>query len=413
MTNGYTAPAPPAVPATAGNTTKFIDVFGYGNVTVTGNKIGDDGSITIDNSAIALPSYLYGIYVNGVSVNGVVVSGIGTVTCENNTIANITHNTATGFLNGIFHEFGANALIANANLIHSLNVASTSTSARIVGINCASGITNSITNNIIKLNGDNAATIYGLNEEETATSSSFLHNTVYISGAPTTLDLNSACMASNGTTNTLNIKNNIFVNARTNSGATGKHYALLMPSNARTTTIAVNANDYQVTGASGAILGNYGGTDVSSGSVIVTGQDANSMNVNPGFASAGGMLAVNYKTSTTLTGVSSSVTNDFSGATRSAIQMGAWNKSMGTDVDNLVENNGIIVTRKNNQLVISCNNELKSDASVSVYNIIGRKLVSTKLINTTTILDNSFQTGIYIVTVMNGGKTTTKKIVLN
>jgi hypothetical protein len=391
MTNGTGAVA---------NTTKFIDVNGYGNVSVTGNKLGDDGSITIDNSTMSLPSNLYSIYVNGV----------GNVTCENNTIANITHNTAAGNLYGIFHELGANALNANANLIHSLNVTSTSTAAKIVGINCASG-TNSITNNIVKLGDNNAATIYGLNEENAATASSFLHNTVYISGAPTTAALNSACMASNGSTNSRSIQNNIFVNARTNNAATGIHYALLMP--ATTGTIAVNANDYMATGASGAILGSYGGVDVTSGSVIVTGQDINSLTVDPGFASAGGILAANYMTSTTLTGVSSSVTNDYSGATRSAIQMGAWNKSGTTAVNNIIENNGLNVTRLNNRLVISYTNELKSDASISVYNMIGRKLVTIQMINAVTVLDNAFHSGMYLVTVSNGGKTLTNKIVFN
>ena len=381
------------------NLTKFIDVYGYGNVSVTGNMIGDNGSIIIDNSTISNPSNLFGIYVNGV----------GNVTCENNIIANITHNTAVGNLYGIFHETGANALNANANLIHSLNVETTSTAAKIMGINCASG-TNLITNNIVKLDGNNAATIYGLNEENAATTSSFYHNTVHISGAPTTLALNSACMASNGSTNTRNIQNNIFVNARTNNGATGVHYALLMP--AATGTIAVNANNYQATGADGAMLGNYGGADVSTGSVIVTGQDANSLNVDPGFASAGGTLAANYKTSATLAGVSAGVTTDYSGVTRSTIQMGAWDKLV-TAVNNLVENEGLIVTHMNNQLVINYKYELKSDASVSVYNMIGRKLVSAQLINTITVLDNAFQSGIYLVTVINGGKTRTKKIVFN
>jgi hypothetical protein len=391
MTNGTGAVA---------NTTKFIDVYGYGNVSVTGNLIGDNGSIVIDNSTITNPNNLFGIYVNGV----------GNVTCENNTIANITHNTAAGNLYGIFHETGANALNANANLIHSLNVASTSTAAKIVGINCASG-TNSITNNIVKLGDNNAATIYGLNEENAATASNFNHNTVYISGAPTTAALNSACMASNGSTNSRSIQNNIFVNARTNNGATGVHYALLMP--AATGTVAVDYNDYQATGASGAMLGSYGGADVSTSSVIVTGQDANSLSVDPGFASAGGILAANYMTSTTLTGVSSSLTTDYSGTTRAAIQMGAWNKSGTTSVNNLVDNKGLNVSRLNNRLVISYTNELKSDASISVYNMIGRKLVMIQMINAITVLDNAFHSGMYLVTVSNGGETLTKKIVFN
>jgi hypothetical protein len=93
--------------------------------------------------------------------------------------------------------------------------------------------------------------------------------------------------------------------------------------------------------------------------------------------------------------------------------MGAWDKSLGTATNNLVEDDGIIVTRRNNQLIISCNNELKNNASVSVYNLMGKKITSIQLINATTVLDNTFQSGIYLVTVINGGKTITKKTIFN
>jgi hypothetical protein len=118
-------------------------------------------------------------------------------------------------------------------------------------------------------------------------------------------------------------------------------------------------------------------------------------------------------TSTTLTGVSSSLTTDYSGTTRAAIQMGAWNKSGTTAVNNLVDNKGLNVSRLNNRLVISYTNELKSDASISVYNMIGRKLVTIQMINAITVLDNAFHSGMYLVTVSNGGETLTKKIVFN
>jgi hypothetical protein len=377
-------------------------------------KTGTAGNFTISNNIVGNASTANSILNNSASTYwtyGISSAGTGTINVNGNTIANISSSTTTDKLYGINHDSGASTFNANANLIHSLNVYATSTAAKIVGVYCARG-TNTITNNIIKLNGDNPATIYGLNEEENAsTASSFYHNTVYISGAPATLALNSACMASNGTSTTRNIKNNIFVNARTNNGATGTHYALLMP--ATTGTIAVDANDYQATGASGAMLGNYGGTPVSSGSVIVTDQDVNSQNVDPGFASVGGTLAINYMTGTTLTGVNIGVTKDYSGADRLSIQMGAWDKSLGTATNNLVEDDGIIVTRRNNQLIISCNNELKNNASVSVYNLMGKKITSIQLINATTVLDNTFQSGIYLVTVINGGKTITKKTIFN
>ncbi len=453
---------------------KFLDINGLGDVnigTITGNTLGDNatGSITNTSTAATGSANMYGIFINttgavscqdntigSITLNNSTVTnfagiwkslsagdctisnntigsatvlnsilnnsgstqwvypiysaGTGTINLNNNTIANITNNTSTGNLFGIFHEAGANLFNVNANLIHSLNVTSTSTAAKVVGIYCNSG-TNLITNNIVKLNGDNAATMYGLDEEETATASNFYHNTVYISGAPTTGALNSACIASNGSTNSRNIQNNIFVNARTNNAAIGSHYALYMPSSAG--TVVVNANDYQATGASGAMLGYSAAADVSALPIVAT-QDASSLSVNPGFALEGGTLAANYMTSATLTAVSAGgVTTDYAGATRAAIQMGAWNKSTSTDVNNLVENGGIIVTCKNNQIVISCKNELKSDASISVYNVVGKKLVSERMLNTVTVLDKTFEAGIYLVSIKNAFKTSTRKIVVN
>jgi hypothetical protein len=44
---------------------------------------------------------------------------------------------------------------------------------------------------------------------------------------------------------------------------------------------------------------------------------------------------------------------------------------------------------------------------------MGKKITSIQLINATTVLDNTFQSGIYLVTVINGGKTITKKTIFN
>lgn len=458
-----------------GQTFKLIDVNGLGNYSVSNNTVGDNstGSLVFDNTvATTSTGNVFGIYINNtgnilcqnnkigsVKINhatttnisnlagiwksatagnctiinntignaGVANSilnnsgstqwtypvysaGTSNVEINGNTIANISNNTTTGNIFGVFHESGSNQFRANANLIHSLNVTSTSTAAKIYGINCASG-TNLITNNIVKLNGDNAATIYGLNEESSAVSTAFYHNTVYISGAPASESLNSACVNSNGSANTRSIQNNIFVNARTNNGATGNHFALLMP--AVTGTVVVDANNYRAIGANGSFVGSYGGNNVSSGSVIVTGQDVNSLNVDPGFALAGGDLAENYMTSITLTGVGSGVTSDYSGAVRSSIQMGAWNKSVTTADNNSVENDGIVVMHKKNQLIVNCKDELSCDASLSVYNVMGRRLASAQMLSVTTVLDIALHLGIYFVVIKNGDKKITKKNVFN
>lgn len=82
---------------------------------------------------------------------------------------------------------------------------------------------------------------------------------------------------------------------------------------------------------------------------------------------------------------------------------------------NSISDSELIQVYKNstNQLIINCNADLKSDASVSVYNVVGKKLLSTRITNAVTILENSFQSGVYVVSVVNAGKTLTRMIVLN
>ena len=85
-----------------------------------------------------------------------------------------------------------------------------------------------------------------------------------------------------------------------------------------------------------------------------------------------------------------------------------------TNINNINDNESVqIYKNSTNRLTINCNADLKSDASVSVYNVVGKKLLSTHLTNAVTVLENSFQSGVYVVSVVNAGKTLTKMIVLN
>ena len=172
----------------------------------------------------------------------------------------------------------------------------------------------------MKLGDNNSYEIRGIGDVAAATTVSAYHNTVYISGAPTTLALNSAALFSLNTANTRNYKNNILVNTRSNNGATGKHYALSMTSGG---TVAVDYNDYYVSGTD-TYLGNLGGTDKTA-LPIVSSNDAASVTTNPSFANAGGNTALDYKPTTAIQGVSGTgVTTDYAGTNRSAATMGAY-----------------------------------------------------------------------------------------
>jgi hypothetical protein len=85
-----------------------------------------------------------------------------------------------------------------------------------------------------------------------------------------------------------------------------------------------------------------------------------------------------------------------------------------TDINNAAKNQPIVVLiNANNQIVVNCNNEVIGRANVSVFNAIGQKLENKTITGTTTVLTNSYVSGVYFVSVLTNGKTTTHKIVMN
>jgi len=153
---------------------------------------------------------------------------------------------------------------------------------------------------------------------------------VYIGGLPTAGVNKSYSFYSAVSTNTRDFRDNIFVNARSNStknGGAGYHYATYFVSTGGPLTC--DYNDYLASGTCG-MLGYYGGD--KTGLPIVTGvagNDIHSQAINPVFASAGGTLAANYLPSaSTFAGTPvAGITTDYGGtATRSETYpaMGAW-----------------------------------------------------------------------------------------
>jgi hypothetical protein len=297
------------------NVTAIIKNSSAGTTTISNNVIG---SLTTANSI-----YSYNTVAAGTnqSVTGISFFGTGTGSVNNNTIANLSNNTTTGNLYAINMNGNGSTATVNGNLIHS-NIVTGATTAKVNGIWCGLG-ENTVTNNIVKLGDNNSYEIRGIGDSGTGNVNMY-HNTVYLDGAPTTLALNSACLFSLGTTNTRNYKNNILVNARSNSGATGIHYALNMTENSGG-TIAVDGNDYFVSGTDGK-LGIYGITESISSPQIVTNNDVASVSVNPTFANAGGTLALDYKASNSLlAGVSGTgVVADYDVTSRLLPVMGAY-----------------------------------------------------------------------------------------
>jgi hypothetical protein len=71
-----------------------------------------------------------------------------------------------------------------------------------------------------------------------------------------------------------------------------------------------------------------------------------------------------------------------------------------------------IYKNANNQISVRLKGDLSNEATVSIFNAVGQKLYTKQITSSNTTL-NTFASGIYLVTVNNGGKSVTSKVILN
>jgi hypothetical protein len=325
-----------------------INSAGTGTVTISGNTISKLTNGTTNTSSTTTGLVQGIITTNGtnainnntvrdltiantntrsdVSTSVIGISQISTTaeaqSVTGNTIYNLsnTYGSFAGFIYGLYYQGPATASTVSGNFIHSLTVTSNSY-ARIIGMNNKDGTT-TVSNNIISLGGNTTSGFWGIVDR--SGTNSYYFNTVYIGGTPTTGSDPGYSMMCWGP-NTKNIRNNLFINARSNSGdATGGHYCMYLDN---LTGLTIDYNDYFASGT-GGYLGYYGGS--KNYLPFDTGQDLHSVNTNPAFASAGGTTAANYVTNATLPGVTDTgITTDFVGTARSATpKMGAYEPSV-------------------------------------------------------------------------------------
>ncbi len=276
------------------------------------------------------------------SICGMALTGATLKTVKGNSIYNLSNSyiSFAGSIIGIYFTGNTGANVVSENFIHSLSITgSTPTTPSLFGIRIAAGAT-TYSNNIINLGGNTPSTIYGIYETGAAANNNNLYfNTVYVDGVPTSGTLNSYAIYNASNTNTRNYRNNIFVNARSNSGATGKHYALYLTG---LTNLTIDFNDYYSSGT-GSVIGYYAGDRTYlSDWKVATLQDINSISLNPNFASAGGTTATNYvASSSTLYAISGSgITSDYAGTTRiNPPTMGAFEGTLATPVVAVYQSN--------------------------------------------------------------------------
>ena len=216
-------------------------------------------------------------------------------TISGNTIYNLSNSYATfaGNIIGLHYDSGEDGTNSvSKNFIHSLSA--TSASASLYGLKIDGG-TATYSNNIISLGTGITLgnTIYGIKLFAGGSNTISLYfNTVDIEGTVAGASGNTYSLSNMGS-NTRIYKNNIFKNAR--SSTSGNHYALYIYYAGDELTC--DYNDYYVSGT-GGILGYYGVNKPELPIVTgVTGNDANSKSVDPGFTTPGGTSSSNYQTS--------------------------------------------------------------------------------------------------------------------
>jgi GEVED domain/Fibronectin type III domain len=262
-----------------------------GNANVTGNTVRDmytAANLTGTGSSAGIIGILLssGVSTGSITSKNKVYSLSNTNATALNSVVGLSLNLpTTGTIN-----------LIEKNQVYNLAVSSSSATALVQGIQIAGGLA-SYQNNIVRLgySADGSASltnniqIQGLTETIVSTGTTFYHNTIYVGG--TGVGAGTAVTKafwSQQTLNTRTIQNNIFVNARSNAAGTGKHYAVQVAgTTANPAGLAINYNDYQVTGT-GGVLGLFNAVDQTTLAAWKTavGQDVNSINADPLFVAA-------------------------------------------------------------------------------------------------------------------------------
>jgi len=238
--------------------------------TQAGNLIGSlttANSITINGTGES-----FGIYSTGT---------FNQSNIENNIISNITLTATDGPTH--FTGLYTNAGKVNRNKICNIGVENAGLFPTITGIydQCSFRFSNMFSNNSISLDGGAALNpvLYGIHAIG-QNISEFYYNSVSITGPAT--ETSSTYSFYNDSYNDLYSNNNVFSNSRP-AGGTGKHYSISSPN-----LPASWYSDHNDLYSSALPLAYWNGTDLDdlAGWVAATGGDANSVSVNPSFASA-------------------------------------------------------------------------------------------------------------------------------
>jgi len=323
--------------------------------TITSNMLGGTVSNSVQLSATGAASQIIGIHTSNAALSfssntirnltnnigtgtttGASVIGINintTLTSHNlsqNVIYGLTNTNASSASTVTGIQFtGATANVVSKNLIHSLVVASAT--GIVNGIQVVGG-TGNFSNNMIRLgvdaNGNDLTTGFAINGiNETGGTNNFYYNSIYVGGTGVGGTVNTFAFSSTVTANTRNYRNNIFYNARSNGGGTGKHYAFRYGGTTANPAGLTSNNNLYFANGTGGVLGLFNAVDINTLALIRSsiGQDANSCATNPQYIAPNGNTATldlhinaGIPTQVESGGTPLPVTDDYDGNTRNS-----------------------------------------------------------------------------------------------
>lgn len=330
-----------------GTSNKFTGIYSAGTASISGNTISTITSASKSTTTASATLSMNGIYLASIG-NSVAGNIISTLTNSSSTAGSYSIAGIYGFINSA----GTNTLTKNK--ITGLGSAGTSASTIVVGI-YIEGTSHGVNayNNVILLDNGvsvgNSVILNGIRNISTGTSVIY-HNTSKVFGTAASSSGSSSAYF-NGGANTIDLRNNIFQNIRTNSGATGKHYAI----NYSTTPTTVTAEDYNYLEASGTggVTGYYGAADQAAlsnwqtASSTGTNNKTASININAAGKTTNGTTSDIVHTGTNLF---ATVADDYEATARATPNpcMGAFECPIELPIELLffkakyIKNNGII-----------------------------------------------------------------------
>ncbi len=305
----------------ASNNINNLSSTGVGGA-VTGIICGNTSlAISIINNSINTLSSTAAANVLGINLTG--SNATSGTNIAQNTIFNLSNTNAAGLLTLAGIQVGGSGVgnVVQRNLIYDLNVSSTNAAAEASGIRINGG-TNIVRNNMIRFGSGipNAIAVNGISE--IVGTNSIFYNSIFINGSPLAGAGNSFAFNGSQTVNTRSFRNNIFFNARSNSGATGKNYAVKVGgTGVNPAGLTINNNIYFANGA-GAVFGIYASVEIADLAAWKTtiGQDAASINADPLFVSASD-LSLQSGSPAIDVAANIGVTNDFAGDSRPGLNL--------------------------------------------------------------------------------------------